>query len=345
MAQARSDDLESFHAILEDANIQPLWDRYHDLLPEEPTAPDRPMLWRWTDILPLVDRALRDVSMEDAVRRVLMLVNPAFDGKPFTSTNLFAVMQILGPGERAPAHRHSPSAMRFIVEGGGGATIVNGQHCPMEPGDLILTPNWAWHEHVNDGDRRVVWLDALDVPLATNLGALFSEHGGTNAFADDLSRLPDAAFAGAGLVPQAEAPTVPYSPMFRYPWTRTMDALDAAPEAEDGARRVRYTNPVDGGPAIATLDCYAWRLAKGAETETRRSSANAVFLVVDGEGVSTIGDETVEWRQHDVFTVPHWNWASHTATSETAHLFTFTDREVLRRLDFLREETRDGAVA
>ncbi len=339
MAEARPDTLQAFHAVLEQANIQPLWDRYHDLLPLEPTAPDRPMLWRWTDLEPLVERAAREVDMKDAVRRVLMLVNPAFDGKPTTTTNLFAGIQILGPGESAPAHRHSPSAMRFILEGGG-ATIVNGQHCPMHPGDLILTPNWAWHEHANESDARVVWLDALDVPLAANLGALFSEHGGTNAFADDLSALPDAAFAGAGLVPQVEAEAVSYSPMFRYPWTRTLAALDEAPAADDGSRRLRYTNPVDGGPAIATLDCYAWRLTKGEATETRRSSANAVFLVVDGEGVSRIGDQTIEWRRHDVFTAPHWNWTSHRAASETAHLFYFTDREVLERLGFLREETR-----
>ena len=253
MVQSQTDTLESFNAILKDDNLQPLWDRYHDLLPLEPTAPDRPMLWRWTDLLPHVDRALRDVSMEDAVRRVLMLVNPAFEGKPYTTTNLFAGMQILGPGERAPAHRHSPSAMRFIVESAGGATIVNGQHCPMEPGDLILTPNWAWHEHVNDTDGRVVWLDALDLPLTANLGALFSEHGGTNAFADDISALPDAAFSGAGLVPQVDAAPVSYSPMFRYPWTRTMEALDDAPEANDRSRRIRYTNPVDGGPALPVV--------------------------------------------------------------------------------------------
>ncbi len=340
MTQAPSEIMREFHSELEDANILPLWDRYHDVLPLEPTAPDRPMRWRWTDLLPFVDRAERDVSMEDAVRRVLMLINPAFDGKPYTTTNLFAGMQILGAGERAPAHRHTPSAMRFIIEGGG-ATIVNSQHCPMEPGDLILTPNWAWHEHVNDTDHRVVWLDALDLPLTANLGTLFSQHGGTNEFADDISALPDAAFAGAGLVPQIEAAPVSYSPMFRYPWTRTLPALDAAPAAPDGSRRVRYTNPVDGGPAITTMDCYAWRINKGAPTETRRTSANAVFLVVDGEGTSRIGDDTIEWRQHDVFTTPHWNWTSHEAASDNAHLFYFTDREVLRRLNFLREETQD----
>lgn len=333
--------LSDFNDELEKANILPLWDRYHDILPLEPTAPDQPMLWQWRDLAPFIDRAARDVSMENAVRRVLMLVNPAFEGKPFTTTNLFAGIQILEPGEVAPPHRHSPSAMRLIMEGGAGATIVNGQRCEMHPGDLILTPNWAWHEHVNDSDRRVVWLDALDVPLAANLGTLFSEHGGTNAFASDKSAIPDEAFAGAGLVPVSDAPDVPYSPMFRYPWTRTMEAFGEMSPDADGAKRLRYTNPVDGGPVILTLDSYAWELPAERETRTVRSSANAVCLVVDGEGVSKVGDQTIEWRQHDVFSVPHWNWTSHKATGGPAHLFIFTDREVIRRLHFLREEVRD----
>ncbi len=333
--------LEDFNAVLEKSNIQPLWDRYHDILPLEPTSPDRPMQWLWSELAPFVDRAARDVSMENAVRRVLMLVNPAFEGKPYTTTNLFAGIQILEPGEVAPPHRHTPSAMRLIMEGGGGATIVNGQRCEMQPGDLILTPNWAWHEHINDSDKRIVWLDALDVPLAANLGTLFAVHGGTNDFPDDKTRIPDSAFAGAGLVPESDAPDVPYSPMFRYPWTNTLAAFGNMPAADDGAKRLRYTNPVDGGPVILTLDSYAWELPVNAETRPARSTANAVCLVVEGEGVSTVGDETFKWQKHDVFTVPQWNWASHKATDDTAHLFVFTDREVMRRLHFLREETRD----
>ena len=333
-----NDDLSEFHAILESANILPLWGRYDEILPASPTAPDRPTQWRWQEILPFIDRAARSVPMENTERRVLMLVNPAFDGKPYTTTNLFAGIQILEPGENAPPHRHTPSAMRFILEGGGGATIVDGQRCDMLPGDLILTPNWAWHEHVNDSDRRVVWLDALDMPLANDLGVLFSQKGQPNAFSEHLSALPDTAFAAAGLVPDTDAESDPYSPMFRYPWTRTLAAFTETPAGKDGARRLRYVNPATGGPVITTMDSYAWELTRGQATAPGRSTANAVFLAVDGEGVSRIGEETIEWRTHDVFTVPHWNWATHEATSETAHLFLFTDREVMRRLHFLREE-------
>lgn len=330
--------MAEFHQILADANIQPLWDRYDDLLPEERVAPDAPMVWHWSDLQPFIDRAARDVSMSDAERRVLMLINPAFDGRPVTTTNLFAGMQILEPGEQARPHRHTPSAMRFIVDGSGGATIVNGQRCDMTPGDLILTPNWAWHEHINDSDSRIVWLDALDVPLAHSLGTVFSQRGKANAFDDNLSAFPDAAFDAAGLTPEVAAAPTPYSPMFRYPWERTAATLSATPPAADSSRRLRYTNPVDGTPAVPTLDCFAWKIEAGRPTTPTRSTSNAVFIAVDGEGTSRIGDHTIEWQAHDVFTVPHWNWVSHEASSDLAHLFCFTDREVMRRLNFLHDE-------
>jgi gentisate 1,2-dioxygenase len=326
-----------FLAAMEKSAILPLWDRYHELLPSEPKAPDRPWLWRWRELQGFVDRAAKDVTMDKAERRVLMLVNPAFGGKAVTTTNLFAGIQILEPGESARPHRHTASAMRLIMEGEGGSTVVDGQDCPMEPGDLILTPNWAWHEHFNRGKRRVVWLDGLDMPLAAHLGAIFSEGGG--GAAANTPAIGDAAFAQAGLTPAIALDETPHSPMFRYPWSKVLAALDGAPEHADGSRRVHYTNPVDGGPVMPTMDCYAWCLARGADTARARSTANTVCLAVEGEGVSSIGGETFEWKKHDVFTVPHWNWASHRATSARAHLFMFTDREVLSRVGLLREET------
>ena len=337
---AETGSLAEFHDALAKSNIVPLWDRYDDVLPDQPTAPDRATTWRWREMAPLVERAAREVPMDNAERRVLMLVNPAFDGKPYTTTNLFSGIQILEPGESAPPHRHTPSAMRFIMAGNGGATIVDGVHCPMYPGDLILTPSWAWHEHVNDTDQRVVWLDALDLPLANDLGVLFSQKGKPNDYPKKLSTFPDAAFAAGGLMPDTEAARDPYSPMFHYPWTRTVAAFAETPEGDDGSRRLRYTNPATGGPAILTLDSYAWELRQGRQTRPRRTTANAVFHVVGGDGVSQIGDETIEWTAKDTFTVPHWNWTAHTATSDTAHLFYFTDREVLDRLHLLREESR-----
>lgn len=242
-------------------------------------------------------------------------------------------------------HRHSASAMRFVLEGSnlpghGAATIVDGQHCDMLPGDLILTPNWCWHEHHNDSNSRCVWLDALDLPLTAAMGAIFSERGEASKTRDALWHIDDKAFSSAGLLPDTDARRNAYSPMFRYPWTRTVEALSRAPERPDGSRRVRYVDPTTGEPAIPTLDCYVWQLGRDKPTTTQRSSANAVFAVVEGEGSSEVGGRKIQWTKNDVFSVPHWTWATHRATAG-AKLFYFTDREVLKRLNWLREETRN----
>lgn len=327
-----------FLAEMEKGAVLPLWDRYHELLRPEPAAPDKAWLWRWDALQPLIDRAARDVSMQDAERRVLMLTNPAFGGKAVTTTNLFAGIQILEPGESARPHRHTASAMRLVIESEAGATIVNGHDCPMAPGDLILTPNWAWHAHVNRGKTRVVWLDGLDLPLAAHLGAIFAEGGDPDAARPNAPVFDDPAFAQGGLLPVGADSGAPHSPMFRYPWTSVCATFDSMAPSDDGSRRLRYTNPVDGGPVMPTMDCYAMRLAKGRATTPYRTTANAVCLAVDGEGTTTVGDETIRWRKHDVFSLPHWNWIAHTAQSERAHLFMFTDREILRGAALLREE-------
>jgi gentisate 1,2-dioxygenase len=327
-----------FLAAMAERAVMPLWDRYHQLLAAEPKSPDRPFLWHWRELQPFIDRAAAEVTMDKAERRVLMLVNPDFGGKVITTTNLFAGIQILEPGESARPHRHTASALRLVMEGEGGATIVDGQDCPMHAGDLILTPNWAWHEHVNRGKTRVVWLDGLDLPLASYLGAIFAE-GGAQYDRGNLPGLAAGALAEGGIVPAMPFEDKPHSPMFRYPWSRALAALDAAPDVADGSRRVHYTNPVDGGPVMPTMDCYAWRLPRNRPTAKYRTTANAVCLAVEGEGVSTVGGKTIEWKKHDVFTVPYWNWTSHRASSAKAHLFMITDREVLRRTGLLREET------
>ncbi len=327
-----------FLAEMEKSAVLPLWDRYHELLKPEPVAPDRPIVWHWDALQKLIERAAREVSMADAERRVLMLVNPDFGTRPAATTNLFAGLQILEPGESARPHRHTASALRLVIESEHGATVVNGHDCPMKPGDLILTPNWAWHSHYNRGTKRVVWLDGLDLPLAANLGAIFAEGGDPEASKPNAPFFDDPAFAQGGLMPAGAGDEAPHSPMFRYPWTGVLATFHAMAPAADGSRRLRYTNPVDGGPVMPTMDCYAMQLEGGRATTAYRTTANAVCLAVDGEGTTTVGDKTIRWRKHDVFTLPHWNWISHKAASGQAHLFQFTDREVLRRAALLREE-------
>ncbi len=316
------------------SNVIAMWDQ--ELRPNLPVVPAH--IWRWHEMNPLIGEAANAVNMEDAERRVLILSNPAFAGtnRSGAAPNLSVNLQVLMPGEKARPHRHTMHALRFVLEGRSATTIVEGKPCPMMPGDLILTPGMTWHEHVNEGSERSVWVDALDVPVHGYLENRVFEPGPPRGMATPPA---DAVYA-AGLAPAKPAGPWGWSPMFRYPWEATAKALDATAPETDASRRLRYTNPTTGGAVLSTIDCYVLGLAKGAETAAYRTNSNAACVVVEGEGQSRIGDDTIDWKPKDIFTLPHGQWISHRATGDQARLFQITDRELFRRLDFLRDETR-----
>lgn len=329
--------LADFHAAMAAANVFPLWE-------QEDTAdkaPEPPHIWRWETLEPLLETAIEATSMTDAERRVLVLNNPALvEAGRGTGSGLTLGfnLQILMPGEVARPHRHSMNALRFVMEGKGATTVVDGKPCPMEPGDMILTPGWTWHEHVHEGDGRMIWLDVLDVPFHRYLDTGAFEPGPPG----DLPALaPDAAFAAPGLAPVSGAADMAYSPLFRYPWGAARDALAAFPEAADGSRRLLYTNPLTGGPTMATMECSILSLAGRRPTRAYRSNSNSAFLVVAGEGRSEIGETAIAWRRHDIVSLPHGHWIGHVAGAGGAHLFEVSDREMLKRLHILRDEFAD----
>jgi len=325
-------------AALERARLHPLWTRYKKITPVHPQSRDAPMHWRWRDIETMAARAAAEVPIEDVERRALILVNPAFGGETVTTTNLIGAFTVLQPGDRAVPHRHVAAAIRFATRADGAATIVNGRRCAMLPGDLILTPPMCWHGHINESADRSVWFDAANMPLINTLDANFFEPGSREAndfwqVDDGDERLWDA----PGLVAGDAKPT-PISPKYRYPGEATRRLLAAVQPAADGARWVRYVNPLTGGSVMPTLDCYAARVPKGVTTRPRRGTWNAICLVVSGQGRSTIGEHSFEWSQHDVFSIPHWTLAAHTAIGGDADLFVVTDKAVYERLDLIREE-------
>jgi gentisate 1,2-dioxygenase len=334
-AETRQPDL--FQALAEH-NVQPLWDRYKRLNTREPQYYE-PMIWPWATMSRLVERSAREVSMDEAERRALLFTHPAFPGTVFTTPTLSGALQILEPGESAHAHRHTLAALRLVMMGEGAETITDGKVCPMEPGDLILTPAWSWHEHRHNGKSRMVWFDGLDYPLARQLGTVFFEIGPGPIPSRDLADAADAALSEGGVLPDAEGYPLPYSPLYRYAWSRVSQALDAVPAAADGSKRVRYVNPVDGGPVMPTLDCYALRLAPGRSTRPMRTTATAMVVVIEGSGASRIGEARFAWTKHDVFTLPRWQWIEHMATETPATLFLMTDRALTARIGHLREET------
>ena len=324
------DDIrKAWHA----ANLQPLWESTvaHKVRDGGPA----PIHWKWKDIRPLVEDALSVASPAAIERRVLSLVDAkTSDAMGGTTTNLSAALQILKPGEKARPHRHTMNALRFVIEGSGASTIVDGKDCPMAEGDLVITPGWTWHEHVHRGSAPIIWLDALDVPLHRYLGTDEFEPGP----AHDLPNLPeDAAFAFPNIVPELGDAAPAFSPVFRYPWAAAKRAVQAAPKWKDGSRRVRYVNPVTGGSTMPLMDCYLAQIDKGTETIRFRTTSNAVCLVCGGRGTTRVGEDRLSWEAHDVFSLPHGNWITHKA-DETATLFLVTDRDALRRLDLLKEQ-------
>jgi len=315
------------------ANMRPLWES--PLAHKVREGGPEPTLWKWEVMRPLIDDAMRVTSPAAVERRVLTLTDPdAVGGPGSTLTNLAAGFQILLPGESARPHRHTMSALRFVVEGSGASTIVDGKDCPMEEGDLILTPAWTWHEHVHRGARPIIWLDALDAPLHRYLGTDVFEPGP----AHDLPNIAsDAAFAFPNIVPELSEPANTYSPVFRYPWAAALAAVRAAPIWKDGTRRVRYVNPATGGAAMPLIDCYLVQIDKESPSVRYRTTSNAVCLVCSGRGTTQVGEDTLAWGAKDVFTLPHGNWITHHA-EETATIFVVTDRDALRRLGLLKEQ-------
>ena len=329
-------------AALARVHAQPLWDRYHRITTRAPVTPVQAMRWAWTDMRPLIERAVQEVSMQDAERRVLLLSQPDAAAHHVcsvaTTRNLSGGLQTLLPGESARAHRHTFQAIRFMMQGSGAVTEVNAQMCPMEPGDFVLTPAWTWHGHTHGGSERSVWFDGLDLPLCTHFDSVFFELP-SEASRNDVPHVSAPSRARAwqenmvSLRPDSEA----QGSQFRYSAERAAAVLAQASPASDGSRLLRYLHAT-GGAALPTLDCYQLALRQGQATQRKRSTSSAICVVAQGTGVSTVDGRTLEWQCNDVFTVPHWQSVSHEARTEEAKIFMMTDRELLAMLGYLREE-------
>jgi len=340
MAETRTphtpEEAASFRAALAALDMSALWEQDERSVGHRPGA-EPAQIWRWEQVEPLITEAIRATSIESADRRVLSLRRPASNSAAQMLTpNLVAALQILMPGEVAPPHRHTMGALRFVMEGDGAETLVDGKACVMEPGDMIITPGWTWHEHVHKGKQRMVWFDGLDVPIHSHLETIRFQPGPAR---DMAPQLPDAAFAAAGLVPQTKFEGRSYSPLYRYPWATAKAALEATPPSEDGSRILRYTNPTTGGPALDLIDCFLVGLDPGRQTRACRSSATAICVVAEGAGSSKIGEREFAWTKNSIFTVPHGNWTSHRA-DDKAILFMMTDRDLMHRLGLLTDEFR-----
>jgi gentisate 1,2-dioxygenase len=327
-------------------HLTPLWTSLARLVTPEPASACQPAAWRFDDIRAAMLEAGGLITAKEAERRVLVLENPGLRGQSKITTDLYAGVQMVLPGEVAPAHRHAQSALRLVLDGDGAHTAVNGERTTMRYGDFIITPPMAWHDHGNESDAPMLWLDGLDIPLVQFLDASFSEH-----LDDDeqpLSRPPgdaDARF-GSNLLPPGLAPTAGASPIFNYPYARTRDALArlaaAGPVDPHHGVKMRYSNPVNGGYPLTTIAAFVQLLPKGFTTAPYRATDATVFVALEGRGRTRIGDAfTVDWQPRDIFVVPSWKRVVHDA-SDDAVLFSFSDRPVQEALCLFREERLHG---
>jgi len=331
-----------FYGRLGPRNLAPLWERLRGLLPPEPRSKAVPFRWRYADIRPLLLESSTLLTAEEAERRVLVLENPAFVGQSRATGTLYAGIQVITAGETAPAHRHTPSALRFMIEGEGAFTAVGGERTTMRRGDFVITPSWAYHDHGNEGTDPCIWLDGLDVPMVNFFEASFSEE--YNDIRQTLSRPEGDALArfGSGLLPiNVESRYGLTTPIFNYPYERTREALAAAArgEAPDShlGTTLRYANPIDGGWTMPTMSAWISLYPKGFETAPIRSTDGIVMCVAEGRGSVTIGQESLDFEPNDVIAVPAWSWRSIKATQECV-LFSFSDRVAQEKLGFFREE-------
>lgn len=336
MHPSSEETLQRWHA----ARLAPLWNSPNAHKPPPPSVAAH--LWRWEEMRPLIALAFEETSPAAVQRRVLQMVSPAARSMAdeHTCGNVLAAYQCLLPGESARPHRHTMNALRFMLEGEGAVTLVDGKECPMAFGDLVLTPGMTWHEHRHDGAAPVVWLDVLDVPLHMHMGSVVFQPG---PIPEPPVTVPDAAFAYANVAPVVDWARCDQSPVFRYPYANVVGALQHAPRGADGLRRVRYVNPLSGAGAMPLLHTCMLQLDAGLRSAPMRSNANAVIAVVEGEGESRIGEQTLRWSARDVFTVPQHNWAEHRAFGTDVRLFVVSDADAMQRLNLLREEM--GAAA
>jgi gentisate 1,2-dioxygenase len=344
ISDSQQEALRRFSRDISPLDLMPLWDRTARMKPGSACVP---AYWNYAALRPHLLRATELITKKQAERRVLVLENPSLRGTTFITNSLYCGLQIILPGEIAPSHRHSPSALRFIVEGEGAYTAVEGERTRMRPGDFVVTPNWTWHDHGNLGSKPVVWMDGLDTPFAAFFGAMFREdhpqdtHPLTRPDGDALARY------ATGMLPPEYQPATRGSatPVLVYPYGRTRDALatlarSGEPHPAHGTR-LRYVHPGTGGHPFPTMAVFMQLLPRGYAGAPWRSTDGTVYSVVEGRGSITVGEGDAQKRFDfgplDTFVVPPWVRYRFKAEDECV-VFSYSDRAAQEALGFWREQ-------
>jgi gentisate 1,2-dioxygenase len=348
VTQREQVELEELYTDFAAAGLMPLWTQRDDLMPTTPQPKAVPHRWRWADLLLLAERSARLVPVgRGGERRAIALSNPGLPGLPYATPTLWAAIQYLGPREVAPSHHHTQGAFRFVLDGEGVWTNVDGDPVAMRRGDLLLTPSWAFHEHHNTTDHPMAWLDGLDIPLVATLDASFFEFGpdslGTTATPD---RSRGERLWGYPALRPISQPDRPNSPLAAYRREHTNAALTAQLELESesaagtiepGHAGVRFSNPTTGRDALVTIRTEMHRLAAGVRTAPVRQVGSSVWQVFDGHVSASLSGQRFELDAGDLFAVPSWCEVTLQAQVQ-ADLFRFSDEPVYEALALARRQ-------
>jgi gentisate 1,2-dioxygenase len=338
---ADTPERSAFYKAIEPEGLSALWAVMGNIITPTPKSPCVPHIWRYDSIRARLLEASGLITAKEAERRVLILENPGMRGQSKITTSLYCGVQLVMPGEVAPAHRHSQSALRFVLESSGAQTVVGGERTEMRMGDFIITPHWQWHDHCNDSDQPIFWLDVLDIPIVQFFDASFAE--GMGADQQKLLRSEGDSLAryGANMLPLGYEKHTPASPIFNYPYDRSRAALEAMRHQNEWdpchGLRMRYINPVNGDWAMPSIGTTLQLLPKGFDTQAYRSTDATGFVAVEGRGHSIVAGQRIDWGPRDVFIVPSWHEVTH-HPAEDSVLFAFSDRPIQEKLGLHREQ-------
>ena len=337
---SNSAEREEFYKAIEPESMTALWSVMGAIITPEPASGCVPFMWRYEKVRSRLLEAADLITAKEAERRVLILENPGLKGTSKCTTSLYCGVQLVMPGEVAPAHRHTQSALRFVLEASGGHTAVGGERTEMHYGDFVITPNWEWHDHGNESTDPVLWLDGLDIPLVQFLDASFAEGLGEDQQPISRQSGDSNARYGANMLPLGYEQVAPTSPIFNYPYERSREALENMRRQEEWdpchGLKMRYVNPVDGGWAMPTIGTCLQLLPKGFSSQPYRSTDATVFVGVEGGGRIIVDDEIFDWSPRDVVVVPSWREVRH-EVSQDCVLFSYSDRPVQEKCGLWRE--------
>jgi gentisate 1,2-dioxygenase len=332
--QAYYDKISKYH-------LAPLWEVLKGLVTPEPKTQMLPALWKFGEVEKLMLEAGDVITAEEAERRVLILENPGIHGHSGVTQSLYAGLQLVLPGEVARTHRHVAAALRLVIESEGGYTAVDGERVTMHPGDFILTPSWTWHDHGNPGQKPVIWLDGLDIPIVNHFETSFFEHYPEEVQPVVLPQGDSLARYGGNMMPLEYQPPRLSSLVFTYPYARSRETLEHvyrnSPLHPCHGAKMQFINPATGGYTMPTIGAFLQLLPTGFTGAPYRATDGTVYCVVEGRGQSRVGESAFAWKEHDIFVAPSWYPISHHAES-VAVLFSFSDRPVQKALGLWREQ-------